>query len=140
MKSSSVRGILAALAMTTACGSAQAFSVKGNYDVTFTVPGGGQVQYCVTLATQGPNGPYRDVGTATFYSGGSAIASGTYVVYKRTISVAVTPGGSDFLTASGSFAAGQTFNTAVIEFQGGASIIGTATFTETRNGGSCAKG
>ncbi len=135
----SLRGATAALAMMAACGSAHAFSAKGNYDVTFTVPGGSTVEYCVTLATQGPSGPYRDVGSTTFYSDGASIATGTYVVYKKTISVAVTPGGSDFLTASGQFAAGQTFNTAVIEFLSGATIVGTATFTEHRNGGSCAK-
>ena len=45
MKFVSARGTLAALAMVAACGSAQAFTAKGNYDVTFTVPNGGAVQY-----------------------------------------------------------------------------------------------
>ena len=135
----SFRGTAAALVMMAACGSAHAFSAKGNYDVTFTVPGGNQVAYCVTLASQGASSPYRDIGSATFYDGGSAVASSTYVVYKKTISVAVTPGSGNFLTASGTFASGQTFNTAVIEFQGNATIVATATFTEQRNGGSCAK-
>ena len=137
----SCRGALAAVAMVTACGSAQAFTAKGNYDVTFTVTGGGSTQYCVTLASQGASGAYRDVGTATFYSGGASVASGTYVVFQRTISVAVVrPDSSEYLTAAGMFAAGQkAFYTAVIDFESNATIVGTATFTYTRNGGSCAK-
>ena len=135
----SLRGAAAALAMTAACGSAHAFSATGNYDVTFTGPTGDQTQLCVTLASQSKSAPYRDVGSATFYSNGSAIAAGTYVVFQKTIAVVVeTPDASQYITASGAFSAGQAFNTAVIDFTNNTSILSTATFQYRRSTATCA--
>ena len=139
MRFMSLRGLAVALAMTVVGGAAHAFTAKGNYDVTFNVVGGGQVEYCVTLVSQGAGGPYRDTGSATFYSGGSQVGAGTYVVFQKMISVAITTGNDEYLTAAGSFSAGQAFNTAVIDFNGNATILGTATFQYVHNGGSCAK-
>jgi hypothetical protein len=133
-----IRGAMAAVALTFACGSAHAFTLQGNYNVTFNVAGGGQIQYCVNLTTQGAQAPYRDLGTSTFYSNGSPVASGTYVVYRSVIAVAVTNGSGEYLTASGDFNLNQgAFNTAVIDLEQNATIVGTATFTTVRNGGKC---
>lgn len=137
----SLRGALAALALTAACGSAHAFSAGGNYDVTFAVVGGGTVTACATLVSQGANGPYRDNGTAAIYfTGQTVVPTGTYVVSKRTIALAVqslSGGGAYFLTASGDFGTGQTFNTSVIQFDSQATIEATATFQDRRNHAPC---
>ena len=130
------RGAIAACALVAASGVAQAATLNGNYNVTFSVVGGGQVSYCANLVSQGAVGPYRDVGTAALFVGGSQVASGTYVVYQHTLAVVVGSTGT-YLSVSGQFTRTSQFNTAVIEFTNGGAILGTATFTAVRQGQKC---
>ena len=130
-----------AFAMTAACGSAHAFTANGNYDVTFSLAGGGSEKYCVGLSSEGASGPYRDSGSAMFYERGSEMARGTFVVVQNTIDVAVVKQDrSEYLTVAGTFKGGQTFESGVIDFQSDATIVGTATFTYRRTQTSCTEG
>ena len=99
--------------------------------------GGGSVSYCAALVSQGPNGPYSEVGTVGLYSSGAQVASGTYVVYNHVIAAVVGNNGQ-YLSVSGGFTRTSQFNTAVIDFTNSSTILGTAAFTAMRQGQKCA--
>ena len=110
---------------------AEAAPVPGTYSATFTYPQHGTLTGCFTLTQTNEYPGYTSSGNwVDRFSG----ASGTYVVYKRTIHLAGPYGDSNVIAIDGQFSGDHLINTTFEIIQPGTGqFYAAGTFVESRD-------
>ncbi len=110
---------------------AQAAPVPGTYSATFTYPNHGTLTGCFTLVQTDEYFGYTSSGT---WTDSISKASGTYVVYKKTIHLAGPYGDGNVIAIDGQFSGSQLINTTFEIIQPGTGqFFAAGTFVETRD-------